>query len=145
MKTLSNLTILLIFLFYTSCKNSVPPAISVDITVLNQQGQNLLGPPAVYTKENIDLFYVVNGQAQPYNANSNKGFFFIPDNNLHRIRIDLNFDRKEKYPLTLVKFGNSKIDTIKAKFSFKLQSMPRIQAIWLNGIEKDINGFIIIK
>jgi hypothetical protein len=46
-----------------------------DITVLNQQGQNLLAPPAVFTKENIDLLHVVNGQAKPYNANSNKGFF----------------------------------------------------------------------
>ncbi|RYG21724.1 MAG: hypothetical protein EOO07_01865 [Chitinophagaceae bacterium] len=148
MKTLITIVISLIVLFCTSCKNSINPQSSVDITVLNQQGENLLVPPAGYSKENIDLSYIVNGEAKLYTSlfsHGSKGFFLIPDLNLHKIRIDLNHDRKEKYPLTLVKFGNTKVDTIKAKFNYIRQSTPIIQAVWLNGVEKDIKGFIIVK
>ncbi|MEJ5993933.1 hypothetical protein WG904_05810 [Pedobacter sp. Du54] len=43
------------------------------------------------------------------------------------------------------KFGSTKTDTIKAIFTYGRQSTPIIKAVWLNGIEKDIKGFMIIK
>lgn len=145
MKTLTTLIFSLIVLTCTSCKKAGDNlAITVDITVLNQQGQNLLASPALYTKDNIDLYYVVNGQAQPYSASTNKGFFFNTDNNLQWIRIDLNHDTKVPYPLTLVKFGNAKIDTIKAKFKYT-ESSTILETVWFNGVKQNSNVFTIIK
>ena len=145
MKNLPTVAILLIALFLSSCKNSGPYSIMVDITVLDQQGENLLASPVGYKRENIDIYYVIDGKAQLYNPNTNKGFQLFKDlNNNEVIRIDLNHDRKQKYPLTLVKFGTSTVDTLKAKFKHTSHS-SELQTVWLNGVQKDIKGFIIIK
>lgn len=147
MKTLSTLLFSFILLFCISCKKNVDTVSrTVDITVLNQQGQNLLASPALYTKENINIYYVVNGQAQLYTG-PNKGFFFSTDYNTTAapwMRIDLNFDRKEKYPLTLIKFGNTKTDTIKAKFKIT-KHLIELQTIWFNGVQQSSNIFTITK
>jgi hypothetical protein len=144
MKTFTKLVFSLLMLLLFSCEKKYGVDISntIDITVLNTQGQNLLAAPAVFTKSNIDIYHIVNGQAQLFD-NSNlptdgdfdyKGFKII-DEGASRIRIYLDYDvnRKETTSLTLVKFGTSKMDTLKGEFAFEGRSVS-LRKVWLNGV-----------
>ena len=65
MKTLNTFIFSLIAILCFSCKKSQTYlSIGIDMVVLNHHGQNLLANPAVYTKEDIDIYYVNNGQVQ---------------------------------------------------------------------------------
>jgi len=130
-------SIIIFSLLLVSCKNNstvIDTGISID--VLDQQGQNLLTNPATYTKDNIEVYYVVNGQAQLYdkpNLGISKGFIISKGiNGNNDFRVYLNFNRKERYSVTLVKFGTSKTDTIKAKFKFTRESVFKEKITFLS-------------
>lgn len=70
MKATQKLFLFIGILLALSCqKNSADIRSNfVNITVLNQQGQNLLIAPAVYDKNNIEVYNVIDGQAQLVNG-----------------------------------------------------------------------------
>jgi hypothetical protein len=145
MKTLTTLIFSLIVLSFISCKKTGDYfAYTVDVTVRNQQGQNLLSAPALFTRDNIVIYHVLDGKAEIYNPNEKNGFQLINDTKTDIIRIDLNFDRKVPYPLTLVKFGNTKIDTIRAKFNYSASSTELV-SVWYNGVAQSSKTFTIVK
>lgn len=153
MKTFATLGVSLLALFFISCeKSSKNIAIDVDITVLNQQGQNLLAAPALYTKADVNIYYIINGEVRlfeysklPTEGKFNYEPFEITNEGTSRIRIYLNYDvnRKERTALTLVKFGTSKTDTIKGEFDFKGRNVV-LNKVWFNGQLKS-QQFIIVK
>jgi hypothetical protein len=71
--------------------------------------------------------------------------FHITNEGSPMIRIYLNFDinRKDTHPVTLIKFGTSKIDTINTEFEYIGRSVF-LRKIWFNGVEKK-QEFTIIK
>ncbi|MDT4861352.1 hypothetical protein FQZ97_959540 [compost metagenome] len=148
MKTLLSLFLSLIVLLFASCeKPGIEISTHVDLTLLNAQGHNLLAPPAVYVKDDINIYYVINGQAQLYNEpklDYNKGFKIINEG-VSRIRIFLNYDikGKERTALTLIKLGTAKIDTIKGEFEYTNRSVF-LRKIWFNGALKS-HEFTIVK
>jgi hypothetical protein len=136
-----------IFLLVSCQKGGVINSNFVDIIVLNQQGQNILAAPAVYEKSNIEVYKIINGQAQLVNEHkflADKGFILLnKDTGKEAIRVILNYDGKKSTALTLIKFGNTKIDTIRAEFRFPGNSVI-LEKVWFNGVRKS-GTFSIIK
>lgn len=149
MKTLNLtfLSILVLSLFASCKKNSTIIEAAVSMQVVNQQGVNLLNAPAVYDKNNIEVYHVKNGVPElyvqpPYNAGPAFSLLKDAEGN-QRIAVFLYFDRNERSSLTLVKFGNTKIDTIKANFRFD-ESSVFCEQVWFNGVPKP-QAFEIVK
>lgn len=121
--------------------------VGVNLTVLNPQGQNLLADPAVYTKSNIETYHMINGQAQLFNRpnlDADKGFLILKESNgKETIRIFAYHNMKEKISRTLIKFGNTKMDTIDCEFKFSGASVL-IQKVWYNG-ELKSKQFAVVK
>ena len=144
---LLSVSILLIFIL-TSCEKKITNIDAfVNIKVLNKQGENLLSASGVYNKSNIEVYYVIDGKAELFNKpnfDEDKGFALFKDaagNDI--IGVGLNFNRKERSALTLIKFGNTKIDTIKADFRF-VGSSVFCEQVWFNGSAKQ-RSFEIVK
>ena len=140
----------LVFFSLISCekKNSNDyVSLDMDITVLNNEGDNLLSGSGIYNKNNINIYHIVNGQPQLYydpNLKADKGFLLIDDGKgKNMIRVFANYIANEPSTLTLIKFGNSKMDTIKCEFSVEGSSLSTSK-IWFNG-ELKSKQFTIIK
>ncbi|MGF1923214.1 MAG: hypothetical protein ACQUHE_03470 [Bacteroidia bacterium] len=120
---------------------------AVEITVLNQQGKNLLAEPAVFAKGDIEKYDVVNGAPQLYNQphlDADKGFLLIKDvAGKERLRLFLYHNKEEKRSRTLIKFGNTKMDTVDCEFRYSGSSVF-LEKVWLNG-ESKTPQFIIMK
>lgn len=118
----------------------------VNLTVQNQQGQNLLVSPAMFTKSNIETYHVINGQAQLFNQpnlDADKGFLVLEGTTGKIIRIFPYFNKNEKISRTLIKFGDTKIDTIDCEFTFSGSSVL-LQKVWYNGTLKS-RQFAVVK
>lgn len=119
---------------------------NIEIVVKNQQGQDLIAN-GTYDKSNINVYYIVNGQPQRYNEplmGADKGFLLFKDfAGVDKIRIYTDYKKGETTSHTLIKFGNSKPDTIKSEFSISGNSVM-LNKIWHNGILKQ-REFTIIK
>ncbi|RYG22135.1 MAG: hypothetical protein EOO07_00745 [Chitinophagaceae bacterium] len=112
----------------------------------NQQGQNLLVSPAMFTKSNIETYHVINGQAQLFNQpnlDADKGFLVLEGTTGKIIRIFPYFNKNEKISRTLIKFGDTKIDTIDCEFTFSGSSVL-LQKVWYNGTLKS-RQFAVVK
>lgn len=145
---LTILSMALICLFSCEKKNCCSViSNAVEITVLNQQGKNLLAEPAVFTKGDIETYHVVNGKAQLYNQpnlDADKGFLLIKEVvGKERLRLFVYHNKEEKRPRTLIKFGNTKMDTIDCEFRYSGSSVF-LEKVWLNG-ESKTPQFIITK
>lgn len=149
MKTSQRLLLSLGVFLLVSCekKSADVKSNSVDVTVLNQQGQNILTAPAVYDKSNIEVYNVISGQAQLVNVPNlaaDKGFLLLDKGTGKEIiRVVLNYDPTKSTALTLIKFGNTKIDTIKGEFTFSGNTVL-LKKVWFNGVEKS-SVFSIVK
>lgn len=149
MKKLSALLFLLMFTLLIACEKNAAISISnsVSFSVLNVQGQNMLSTSGGFNKDNIFVYYVVDGKAKLYNQpnlTASKGFnLFGGDGNNGVIQVFLNYEMNVPTSLTLVKFGNTKIDTIKSEFSFENNSV-HLRKVWFNG-ELKSNAFTIVK
>ena len=136
------------FLLSSCEKNSKEIYAHVDIKVINSQGANLLSTPAVYNENNIAVYFVKDGKAELYsqpNQNDNKGFLLIKGaDGSDAIRLFLNYKQDESSTaLTLIKFGDTKIDTVKGEFSFEEGSVF-LKQVWFNDKAKPMN-FEIVK
>ncbi|RZK60494.1 MAG: hypothetical protein EOO91_01265 [Pedobacter sp.] len=149
MKTLNLLflSVLTGFLVSSCEKNSKEIYAHVDIKVINSQGANLLSTPAVFNNNNIAVYFVKDGKAELYNQpspNDNKGFILIKGaDGSDAIRLFLNYKQDEPTALTLIKFGDTKIDTVKGEFSFEEGSVF-LKRVWLNDMAKPMS-FEIVK
>lgn len=124
MKFLKLTGALLLFFSIVSCEKDKATVIegSVTLTVMDSQGNNLL--PTVYNEDNIKVYHVINGQAElfynPKYDKYTKGFIMdkYPSGN-YVIHVFLNINRPAKTTLTLVKFGDSKTDTLTLKYKYR--------------------------
>ncbi len=151
MKILRLSTLLYTLFFLVSCekdRKNVVISNHVEITILNQQGQNLLATPSAYTKSNINVYYFVNGQPQLYNQpnfQADKGFLLFKDGSgIDKIRVFTDFNENQPTTLSLIKFGNLQTDTIKCEYRFEDGSVF-LEKIWYNGVAQPSPYFSIIK
>lgn len=140
MKTLKYSLLLFVFFVIVSCKKkSDYISAHVDLTVLTQDGRNTLSSPAIYDEKNIRVYHVINGQSQLYTDpiyNGGKPYMLLKDKGLpDKIRVFLYYDKDEPTSLTLIQFGDKKIDTIKGEFRYTESSVV-CEQVWFNGVAK---------
>lgn len=111
--------------------------ISIEISLVDQHGQNLFAPTGPITKNDITISYLIDGKEVVYNEphlDAAKGFSFIDDKT---IRILPNTDKKEKFPITIIKFGNFNADVIKCEVERKRgNAYTSIVKVWHNNVLK---------
>ncbi|RZK56494.1 MAG: hypothetical protein EOO91_12010 [Pedobacter sp.] len=139
---MKNINIVLLFatiMLFSFCKKPGPIIISnsVDIRLVNQQSQNLLTPPTTLNESNIDVFYLSNGNATLFyksSADFPKGFKIFNPDGQESLKLFSN-DADEDFPVTIIKFGTYKADTLKCQVSRKNNSRI-MNKLWLNGVLK---------
>lgn len=136
------LSLLALTTIFFACKKQINSTIVdtfIDILLVNDQNQNLLAAPAIINSSDISLYYVVNGEPQLFNkptANAPKGFLIIKDPDGRTLLRIFPNDSKEKFPITLLKIGNSKMDTIKCENDKKGSHYLSSIRVWHNGVLK---------
>lgn len=137
MKTFK-LCLLLVTVFLTiSCKKK-SDFIDTDvlISVLTADGKNALAAPALYNESNVSLYYFNNGQPQLHTTpafNGGPPYEITGSPGHEKLNVYLHFERNTPTVLTLIKFGNAKMDTLKGEFSFEDGSVM-IKKVWFNGV-----------
>ena len=124
MKILGYSLICTLLFCWASCKKNEGVFISTDveISVVNSQGQDLLN--SLYTKDNIIVSRLVNGQNLPYTKE-----VIIRKENLHVLRL---FASNTNEPnITLIQFGLLKPDTIRCEF-LKSEGSIYCSKVWFN-------------
>jgi len=139
MRTLSLLFLLaLTFGCKKSNSGDIDISAATNILLLDAQGNNLLVSPAKINVENIQVYYVKDGQTlSAYNGlmDTPKGVKVIKNQNGQEVlRVYLNTN-EEEFPLTLIRFSESDTDTIKATFNRKNGSVL-CSKIWHNEVLK---------
>ncbi|WP_119080665.1 hypothetical protein [Chitinophaga alhagiae] len=127
-------------LLFSCKKKDGPVVIDTDFTlkVSDTQGRDLLDPQTgAYHAEDIQLFYIVNGEKVPVYSSSRDlpKNFELKENaprNEHLLRIFPN-TVKEARPQTLIQWNSAETDTITCEFQRPGASLF-LSRIWLNGV-----------
>lgn len=143
---------LIISTILNSCKDVMNCCVvmgnMIEISVKNAKGENLLSSATGIKKENIDVYYVKNGQEKLFNEphfGADRGFLIYKDaSGNEKLRLFTNFDRNEKSSITIIKFGSSTRDSIRCEYNFSGSSVM-IKRLWLNGMLKSVKDLEIIK
>lgn len=136
---LSLLALTTIFIACEKDINSTYIDTSISILLVNEQNQNLLAPPAIINSSDINLYYLVNGVPQLFNkptADAPKGFLINKDPEGRTLLRIFPNDSDEKFPITLLKIGNSTMDTIKCENDKKGSHYLSSIRVWHNGVLK---------
>lgn len=137
--------ILFLLILLTACSaetyDPVARATNLDITVLDEDDNDLLDPNSNYSKsidvENIKIYFVVNGEellVENKLSDSPKGFMLLePEADLtqYQIRLFVNTLSKENITETIIQWDSEDRDTIKAEIS-RTKNSTLVQKIWLN-------------
>ena len=137
MKTFK-LCLLLVTLFLTVACEKKADNISnaIVVSVLTADGKNALAAPVLYNESNISIYHIVNGQRQQYLTpafNGGPPYEITGSPGYEKLSVYLHFERNTPTTLTLIKFGNAKMDTLKGEFSFEDGSVM-IKKVWFNGV-----------
>lgn len=95
---------------------------NIDLIIKNNIGQDLLSTltPNTLNSNDIKLYYLINGQVQEvYNAylNNPRNYLIYDYINTKAIRVFLNDQSTEEYPIAYLKWNNTDTDTIKCHFN----------------------------
>lgn len=166
MKKLSIMLISIAFITM-SCSNNTEPLnstvlnTSVNIYLKNKLNENILASQN-YSESSINIQYLVGGKVVGYTYNSNgaifdnpRGFFLgiLSGNETGKgMRVFLNNDISEEYPITYIHWNSTETDTLKVHYIRKNNgNYVSWDKIWLNGIlvldyssvESNLKGDII--
>ncbi|SFG95290.1 hypothetical protein [Pedobacter insulae] len=146
MKKVLVIVMVLPLLFNSSCKKEKATILSamVEILLVNQQSQNLLNSSIVLHENNIDIYFVKDGQPILFNQSNlsaSKGFLIKPLDGLSDIGLKVYpytgtpETNNTEYPITLIKLGDFGTDTIKCEI-LNGENSKVISKVWYNGILK---------
>lgn len=138
------LVLLSIFSLVSCSRNEEPKNESVvignkiDVLIQNANGQDLLNKSTANTlnTDNIKLYYLVDGNPQevyiPNSTNPKNYYIFNYEvYNSNAIRIFLNDQSKDEYPIAYIKWNQSDTDTIKCHF-YRDNGIVTIDKVWYN-------------
>lgn len=139
MKMKNCLIIFIILLFSCSKDSNSNDANNIDamldIILTDSNGNNLYGSPS-FLQNNINYFHLINGQISTPIGNSSSPTFF-EQNGINKMRIFLNSDITEEFPVTYIVWNESDTDTLKAHFnrgSENNEDFEICDQVWLNEV-----------
>ncbi len=84
------------------------------VTLSDSEGNSLYNS-SEYSTENIRYYHLINNELQIPAGNVSGPTFTVIDNFL-RMKLFLNSDPNEEYPITVIEWNDTETDTIKAHF-----------------------------
>ncbi|MDD3004442.1 hypothetical protein [Flavobacterium sp.] len=142
------ISIIFVFIFIVSCssdetKNAVLIATSIDVSITNEAGQDLLNSQNEnsYNPQDIKIYYIDNFNAEILFDRPlwdySKGFFIYErPNDKFAIRIFTNDIIESEIRTTLIKWNNTETDTIKCEIEREGNYYTAVTKVWYNGILK---------
>jgi len=108
----------------------------------NSTGENILGSDK-YPENSISIKYLVGGKEFGYGydtpgaiLDNPRGFFLgiLSENEKGKgMRVFLNADSSEEYPITYIHWNSAETDTLKAKYR-RTGSSVVLEKLWLNDV-----------
>ncbi len=138
---MKNLFFILLIMLFISCnkddKASIVVSTHVDISVKDAKGNNLLNPnnPKSLNQALIKIIYEIKGKKTVFfeeHLDAPGGFSVFKHENEYRMRVFLNSDKNEAYPITYIQWNDKDTDTLKCKISRKAGNTICNQ-LWFNG------------
>ncbi|MDR6843611.1 hypothetical protein [Flavobacterium granuli] len=162
---MKNIYILFLVILCISCNDNDDPEIidgvvineNVDVYLKNSAGENILGTDK-YPENSISIKYLIGGKEFGYGYNSTgaildnpKGFFIekLSEQETGKgMRIFLNADSSEDYPITYLRWNETETDILKAKYK-RMGGSVLLEKLWLNdvlvlGVEGQTTRYITI-
>lgn len=145
MRILNISLLALLFLASFSCKKSDDSAVVIDATVdiqlVNDQNENVIGQVQSVDFNNLKIYYLVDEKTELYykgNLEYPKGYIILENPNKQKyLRLFLN--TQGVMPITLIQFNEADTDTVKCKFHKKDGSIICTK-VWYNNVLKwDVN------
>lgn len=144
---------LITILTFSGCKNNnccTLISLDVNLEVQSSAGLDLLDPQNgnSFTQNNIDVFYLKEGTfVKVYDASKDfpKGIQIYKEGagkNVLRLFANTSTDHMNN-SITLIKFGNTQADTLKAQLQKDGTSIT-ISKAWINGVLIDRNKHFIL-
>jgi hypothetical protein len=130
--------IICLIIISISCEKEVQYNLDtqIEVLLLDKSGNNLLKPsnPAAYNVNDIKLYYVEGNSINEvfYSNLDYPRNYMILDELDYRIRIFPNASKKEDFPVTLIKWNETDMDTIKCEFS-RTENSLICRKVWYNG------------
>jgi|SRR5699024_7189410 len=155
MNILQKITLCCLLLLITvSCTKDetslgVVMARGIKISVLNQEGKDLLNPTdsTGFKESEIKIFYVKDGELVEFfrgNYDWPKGYFIYKGKSNYVIRILLDANPAINPTTTYIQWSPTDMDTITAKYRFRGQSVLADE-IWVNSQPKTKAVFELVK
>lgn len=134
------------FIFICGCDNkdetgSIYISSHVDITVIDEKGNDLLDPDNTYAKsiktDDIKMYYMIDGKETYFYRpllNASKGYLQLePEGDIktYRIRFFLNIESKETNTETIIEWDKEHRDTIRSEVD-RNGGVTTITKMWLN-------------
>jgi hypothetical protein len=115
---------------------------NIDIYLKSSTGENILGSDK-YPENSIRVRYLVGGKDLGYGYDTpgaildNPGGFFLGILSANEtgkgMRVFLNSDSSEEYPITYIHWNSTETDTIKTKYRRTSNSVV-LEKLWLNDV-----------
>lgn len=124
---------LLISFFILGCSDDIGKIIystGVNISVKNATGEDLLDPqiPVSFKEEMIKTYYLVNGEERLADTEE---FIYEDAQGIYRLRVFLNYEGTDEFPITYIDWHETDRDTIKSEF-YKTDTKVIVTKIWFN-------------
>lgn len=148
----ANLFIILITFLCISCNNDAESKqadlifANINVYLKNNVGENILDTDK-YPENNISIRYLIGGKESTYGYNTPdaildnpRGFFLgiLSEKETGKgMRIFLNSDSSEEYPITYIHWNSKETDTIKTKYrrgSGNDGNFVVLEKVWLNDV-----------
>jgi hypothetical protein len=106
--------------------------LDANISLKNSSGEDLLNPnnPNSYKESKIKTYYLVNGEEKIAHTEE---FIYEDGEGLYRLRIFLNDEGNDEFPITYIDWNETDRDTIKSEI-YKTDNQTRVIKIWYNKV-----------
>lgn len=104
----------------------------LDIAVRDSAGNDLLDPqnPSSFKEGEIRLFYLRDGKAVEF-FEGHRGYSIYEHEHEFRLGVSLNSDKNEEFPVTILQWNTSDMDTLKCHIRRRSGSVI-CDKVWLN-------------
>ncbi len=136
----NQILILLLVLGFTSCKKTSNYAftkdIKIEIMLADNEGEDLFNPESYfyYNPNSIKIFHLLHGEMIEIKnqlLDPPQNFYLNYVNGRHRMQLFPNHDKSEQFPITLIQWNSSKMDTVKCDFDRNVNSII-CNKVWYN-------------
>lgn len=107
-------------------------SMNADISLENAAGEDLLNPENFnsYNEREIKTFYLIDGIERIAHTEE---FLFKDNDGLYRLRVFLNDEGNDEYPITYIDWNQTDRDTLKSEI-YRTNNQIRVIKIWCNDV-----------